>query len=330
LKRLITILIAGFVLAQMAKAQDIHFTQFYAVPMYLNPAFAGADRCSKFSLATRNQWLGVDKGYNTYLVSYDAGVTKYSSGLGFLFASDIAGTGGLKTTKFDLNYAYEVLLARKLSLRFGLQAGIQQLKLRQYNLLFGDQVVRGMSATTLENITDGKTIVDMGTGTLLYSENYWLGLSFNHLNRPNESLLGYDSRLPVKFSLHGGIRLRMNNPIKKNQTEYVVPAFNYLRQNKFSQISWGMYYIKNPLNIGLWYRGIPFTNNTQDGYSNNDAISILIALVTPKFHFGYSYDLTLSKLTMASGGAHEVTCYYLICKKKKKSKFTKLLPCPKF
>lgn len=38
-------------------AQDAHFTQFYANSLYLNPAFAGAERCPKISLNYRNQWL---------------------------------------------------------------------------------------------------------------------------------------------------------------------------------------------------------------------------------------------------------------------------------
>ncbi|MBI2271080.1 MAG: type IX secretion system membrane protein PorP/SprF [Bacteroidetes bacterium] len=313
-----------------AKAQDIHFTQFYSTSMYLNPAFAGADRCSKFSLTARNQWTGIHKGYSTYLVSYDGPIPKYNSGLGIMFATDVAGSGGLKTTIFNLNYSYSALLTRKVAIRFGAQAGGQQISLGYGNLLFGDQVVRGGNVSTIEDPAINCTFLDLGAGTLLYSEKYWLGVSTSHLNRPNQSLLGYgNSNLPIKTSVHGGIKIKVNSPEKKNETEYIVPAINYQNQNKFSQVSWGLYYIKSPLNFGLWYRGIPFTNYSQKGYSSNDGIAVLVAVETPKFHFGYSYDITLSRLTMASGGAHEITCYYKICKKRK-TKFKMLLPCPKF
>ncbi|MFT5922039.1 MAG: hypothetical protein ACI8TS_001371, partial [Flavobacteriales bacterium] len=39
-----------------AKAQDPEFTQFYANPLYLNPAFAGTARCPRLVMNYRNQW----------------------------------------------------------------------------------------------------------------------------------------------------------------------------------------------------------------------------------------------------------------------------------
>lgn len=316
---------------QTLSAQDIHFTQFYATPIYLNPAFAGAEQCSKFTLAARNQWSNIYKGYNSYLVSYDGASPQLNSGFGFIVASDHAGSGGLKTTVFNLNYAYNLQITRRTAIRFGMQAGGQQISLSYDNLLFGDQIVRGGNVSTVETQPLNKTFLDLGSGILLNNENYWLGISTSHINRPNQSLLGMDeSKLPIKTSIHGGVKIKVNNPTKKNENEYIVPAVNILAQNKFRQISWGMYYVKSPLNIGLWYRGIPFTNYKQKGYSSNDGIAIIVAFETGKFRFGYSYDITLSRLTAASGGAHEITCTYKICKKRKKMKFTKLLSCPKF
>ena len=48
------------------KAQDPAFSQFYANPLYLNPAFAGSDICPRASLNFRDQWPGIGKTYVTY------------------------------------------------------------------------------------------------------------------------------------------------------------------------------------------------------------------------------------------------------------------------
>src|SRR6185295_17434324 len=52
-------------------AQDPEFTQFYANPLYLNPAFAGTARCPRICLNYRNQWPGISGTYVTYSASYD-------------------------------------------------------------------------------------------------------------------------------------------------------------------------------------------------------------------------------------------------------------------
>ena len=60
-----------------AFGQDMHFTQFYATPLYLNPAFTGANVCSRVSLTYRNQWPGISTAYTSYLVSGDHYIEKY-------------------------------------------------------------------------------------------------------------------------------------------------------------------------------------------------------------------------------------------------------------
>ncbi len=42
-------------IGQLLYAQDAHFSQYYANPLYLNPAFAGSDICPRVTLNYRNQ-----------------------------------------------------------------------------------------------------------------------------------------------------------------------------------------------------------------------------------------------------------------------------------
>ena len=52
-------------------AQDPTFTQFYANPLYLNPAFAGSNKCPRISMNYRNEWPNLSGNYVTYSASYD-------------------------------------------------------------------------------------------------------------------------------------------------------------------------------------------------------------------------------------------------------------------
>src|ERR1700761_772165 len=72
------------------KAQDPQFTQFYANPLYLNPAFAGTARCPRIAMNYRNQWpnLGQGASYVTYSASYDMHVNALAGGIGVLVTTD--------------------------------------------------------------------------------------------------------------------------------------------------------------------------------------------------------------------------------------------------
>ncbi len=59
MKRLVIVLALFTVGMGDLFAQDPEFTQFYANPLYLNPAFAGTARCPRICLNYRNQWPGI-------------------------------------------------------------------------------------------------------------------------------------------------------------------------------------------------------------------------------------------------------------------------------
>src|ERR1700747_2565598 len=105
-KALPIILFISVFYTNLVKGQDMHFTQFYASPLYLNPAFAGANVCGRVSLAYRNQWPGISKTYKSFLASADQSVQKYNIGVGLLFGNDIAGSGNLSTTVINPLISY--------------------------------------------------------------------------------------------------------------------------------------------------------------------------------------------------------------------------------
>lgn len=317
--------------------QDMHFTQFYASPLYLNPAFTGANVCSRVSLVYRNQWPGINKTYQSYLLSMDHYLEKQNLGVGLQFGVDDAGSGGLRTTIINPSLAYEAKINKTFSVRGGIQPGITIKSINFNKLLFGDQLARGgntgaSSVTTVESPTQSKAFFDIGAGGLIYTSKYWLGVSFYHLNKPNESFYGVDGAvLPIKYSVHGGSKFYINpdekDPDLKKSMSLVM---NYRGQGEFDQFDIGVYYTQYVVNLGIWYRGIPGLKAYKPGYSNNDALAFLVGFQQDRLNIGYSYDITISKLTNLTKGAHELTLSYQMCKQKNKKTKRVLVSCPKF
>ena len=87
----------------------------------------------------------------------------------------------------------------------------------------------------------------------------------------------------------------------------------------------GLYWYRNPLVFGFWYRGIPIFNEEKRG----DAIAFLIGYKIEQFSIGYSYDFTISKLLTSTGGSHEISLIYEFTTTRKKKKMH-MVPCPEF
>lgn len=310
--------------------QDPQFTQFYANPLYLNPAFAGTSIQSRFVLASRIQWASIPGAFQTYSASYDQFFPDMNSGFGLNIYYDKAGTGGLSTTTARLSYAYEIKINRNLYIRPAVEFGYVFRALDFSRLTFGDQL-HSDNPISGEIISDQAVqYADVNAGVLLYATNYWAGVSFHHINTPNQSFVNEESLVPMKFSLHGGYRFNLEGKQPLDR-DYIFVAANYKSQGKFDQLDLGFYYEHNSITLGVWYRGLPIAYSQTAGLAR-DAIALLIGYKQASLSFAYSYDITISKLGLNSGGSHELTIIYEWANRKNR-RFTKrkrVVPCAKF
>ncbi len=316
-----------------AFAQDAQFTQFYSTPTNISPAFAGTGLQTRFGLAVRDQWPAFPGAFVSTNFAVDHFVSEANSGLGLLVSHDKAGSGALRYTSASFQYAYEIELKRKVFLRPALQIGYVNHAVDFTKLTFGDQLARGGNVGTYEYL-QGTSIsyADMAGGLLFFTPKYWLGMSLHHMNRPNQSLLGNESRIPAKFSMHGGWRTTFRTPVIREHPQNLVLAFNYRMQEKYDQFDIGGYFERDPFYAGLWYRGIPLFKRYAPGYANNDAIALLAGVIVNDLRIGYSYDITISRLAGQSAGAHEITMGYELASRGKKRSMTRrrVVPCAKF
>lgn len=336
----IPFLIAFGVLAGLnlnLQAQDQQYTQFYAAPMYLNPAFAGTSAQSRVAMNYRNQWPALPKAFVSYNFSYDQFFSGLKSGVGIMFSHDKAGTGGLAYTAASIQYAYEITISRKFSIRPAISFGYGSTYLDVDRLTFADQLARGDgSVTSLDPdrarfAQEPVGAPDFGSGVMLFSDKVWFGASAHHLNEPIQSVSGRETRLPMKYSFHGGMRFKLNELSAFSKRQFIVPAFNYRAQGLFDQLDLGFYYEYDPVVLGFWYRGLPLLKNNDYNYVNQDAIAILLGYEINNYRIGYSYDLTISKLTPGAGGSHEISLIMEFANKRnKKNSKRRVMPCAKF
>jgi len=288
------------------RAQDAHFSQFYANPLYLNPAFAGAKVCPRVVTNYRNQWPSIPGSYVTYNASFDMHIDKIGGGLGVLVTSDRAGQGVLTTQTVSLIYAVRIRLSREWFLKAGLQASFFQKHLDWDKLTFADQIDSkwGFTNQTAEKRPDNGEFnimdADFSSGLLVYNSQFFAGVAVHHMVPVNVAFTeNGESYLPMKITGHAGytIPLIRRNRLRPEDPR-ISPNFVYMQQGSFHQFNYGAYFKKSPMIFGLWYRHF---------LEGSDAIIIQAGFEYDKFKFGYSYDITVSALGNDSGGAHEIS-----------------------
>jgi len=321
-----------FFLATISKGQDAHFSQFYANPIYLNPAYAGANFCPRLVTNYRNQWPALPGDYVTYSASFDFGLKEIHGGLGLIILHDNAGSGVMKTNNISLMYSYHANLSSTTILSAGFQFSYLQRQLNT-NQFFGDMIdeLYGFIYPSFDPFASEDYLnvgyTDFSAGLLVNTDRFFIGAVVNHLTEPNYSFLeSYNQgKLPMKMTLHGGSRIIVEDLGWFNSTflskfSVFTPHIVIQKQAESEQINIGGSLSSDHLALGLSYRR---------SFNNSDALVFLLGYELDKYKIGYSYDLTVSKLGMSSGGAHEISLQIQLgCFYKKPSQNT--IPCPKF
>ncbi len=302
-------------------AQDPEFTQFYANPLYLNPAFAGTARCPRMVVNYRDEWPAISGTFVTFSASYDQHVDGLQGGLGILFMNDRAGEGTLNTTNASVIYSYRLNVNRNFSIKMGFQAGYIQKKVDWSKLTFGDQIHERYGfiyETNEDRPIEVRGNVDFSAGVLGFSKQYFVGIAVNHITQPKEGFIEENlGKLPMKITIHGGAIIPLD---ETGEDASISPNILYQRQQDFEQINIGLYVNKGPIVGGLWYR---------QAHKNSDAFIALVGFQQGMIKFGYSYDITLSKLSNATAGSHEFSFALQFDCRPKKRKF-RTISCPSF
>lgn len=304
--------------------QDPQFSQFYSNPLYLAPSFAGATGGSRICANFRDQWIALPSTFRTYSFSYDHYFAPFNSGIGFLAYRDVAGQGDLGTFSLGAQYSYNIKVKNTLFIRPGLHFSYRETGINWDQLTFINEVMNSDPGQDRQAPLEQTRDVDLALSTLVYSKAIWAGVNVDHLLRPNVSLYADKERVPIKVSVFGGVELVRRGRLLKPLDETMTLAFLLKNQGQFTQLDLGVYWLKNPFVLGLWYRGLPPFKSNERG----DAFVVLVGYKSRQFNVGLSYDITISNLIAHALGSVEVSASYkfLIPRRKKKGE----VPCPEF
>ena len=316
---------------QGVNAQDVGFSQFYANPLYLNPAFAGSKVAPRIALSYRAQWPGLVSAFSTVSASYDQYINDMHGGIGAILLSDRQGDHGmLNTNMLAAMYSFRFQVHEDIFVNLALQAGVVNMNLNwDPNIMrWPDQIdancgwINLTSATPPDNRS--KFYPDFAAGAMIYGPAWYAGFAAHHLNQPSQGFYAED-RVPMKFTANAGGLINLSEERRRQSslglgTPVISPNFIYQYQGGFHYFNYGLYLDWMPFLVGAWFR---------HSTTNVDAFIFMVGAQHDYFKVGYSYDVTLSEMGNSTLGSHELTVGILLPVPEQKHKI-KAIRCPSF
>jgi len=167
-------------------AQDARFSQFYANPIYTNPANVGGCFRDKLSSGRvianyRNHQPGLPGNYKAFNLSADQHMDKLHGGLGIQYSQSCVAYGFLQNQAVNINYAALFNLGEKVQLRAGVQLGYAIRSVNNNKLKFADQIDAMMDVYLIPTNLTTASFSNAATGILITGESFYFGSSLHNV-----------------------------------------------------------------------------------------------------------------------------------------------------
>jgi type IX secretion system PorP/SprF family membrane protein len=302
---------------QTISAQDLHFSQYFNSPLFINPANTGfiPDGDYRIGINYRNQWASVTNNpYKTMSAFGDAQLfgERFENGwvgVGGALLRDAAGSGNLTSTRAFGSVAYHQQLGLGSLLSAGFNVGWVNKRVDFAKLTFDNQwngKFFDLTAPSGETVNTNQINYFSLQAGLNYAyfpnENTYLnaGVSVSNINRPKESFSAtdvIDTRIARRYTLFLNGSFRASDAWIVNPNIYI------------SRMSTAMEYVAG-VNA---QRDLSGDGNTQlivgAYYRVSDAIVPMVGFQQNGYRLTFSYDATTSSLSKynATRGAYEVS-----------------------
>jgi type IX secretion system PorP/SprF family membrane protein len=261
----------------------------------INPAVSGMYNYYQVNTTIRNQWVGINEGPRTSLISIYGKHNEHVA-LGGSFYNDV--TGPTSRIGGSVSYTYAFLLSKDIKLSLALKAGFTQFKIIKDNISVKDQndplMMGGNVVRTLPEATFGFN---------LSGDKWYFGAAIPQLMSSELMLMDDDfARIYDTTSQNG--KLASHIYVLGSYTYYInesiclEPSF-FLKSVKGAkiQVDFG---VKSEYKEMIWI-GM--------NYKTNNYLSSLAGLlgynINERFNIGYSYGLPSSATSSYYSGSHE-------------------------
>lgn len=290
--------------SQEVQAQDVHFTQFNASPLIVNPAFTGNfSGRMRASAIYRDQWRSVTVPFKTIAVSVDAPIVHDLTVDDYLAAgvqlyNDRAGDANLSNLTALASVAYHKFLGASVNkaLSVGFQGGYTQKSFDLSKLYFDGDFIDGTFQPQNPGLNNKDDYFVFNAGLSWAHQatenfSYAIGLGANNLNQPRETF-DRDAKADV------GLAMRYNAQVGAiayvSEKLSLRPALLYQSQASATEIIAGNEFhlimgdpefrtFTTAVFLGGWYRF-------------DDAAMVTAGLEFKGFRLGLAYDYTVSSL----------------------------------
>ena len=306
-----TVLGAFLSLGLTANAQESHFSQYYYAPMNLNPAMTGVfDGQYRVGVNYRDQWSSVPDAYKTMGFVADANFRKLGAGVNIVNTSAADGTVERLNATAGLSIDLSEPTASNHFI-MGFSGGILQ------NTLNGNKIIlEDGSSPASESNTD----VDFSLGAMRFNGDNgtkmlpFLGASVSHINGPDNSFTGAGMEMPMRSTVHGGVRIQANNRLD------ITPHANFTFQGGARNMIIGTYVTYTMNNFGSHIMAGAM-------YRVEDSFTPYFGLKINNVQAGLSYDFNTSSLNdvIQDASSLELSLQYIIPNRK----YQRVYTCPR-
>ena len=329
----------------MAQAQDIHFSQYYASPLTLNPALTGKfDGFARVDGIYRGQYYGLSQSssiFRTPAISADFSLFKdkmngNALGIGLSVVNDAqtstgndpsgngTSTGKINTTSIalDLGYTLNLNKAKSMQISIGLEPSITMKNTNgayEYPQAFNSNLQYDVASPNNEQLAQAKkTYFNFAYGLFFNHKpidilTYYLGFSMNNVARPQTAVIltnNPNGKLNFLYVVHGGLEIT----VAKKWT--LIPGFLYQNTAKANEANAGItagYDVMDKSVNGVRQKATIYIG-IWNRMGNDVGSAFQYRNITPKIGFDYrrfrvdfAYDISMGNIAQ---DAHPVAGIY--------------------